>query len=166
MKHRKQSSSDFTKPSLAHSFRPSRVALERSFSFPCSTSESRSTLDIQSINTSVMTRSDRSSIYGAYGSSVSPSSSDTGSKADPLDRPLDLVVKNKSSNVMEEDVERQFRIRSTDTWPPAGTRAGTVSCSLERRRSVDDHHQCPPQPLNLSKESLGDDDVTLSQTSS
>lgn len=171
MKHRKQSSSDFTHPSLSSSFRPYRVALERSFSFPCSTSESRSTVDLQSINTSVMTRSDMSSIYEAYGSLASPSSSETGSKADPLDSPLDLVVKNRSSSVIDEDFERQFRIGPTDTWPPAGTRTGAtrpgaLSGALERRRSVDDHHQSPPQPLNLSKESLVDDDVTLSHTSS
>lgn len=154
MKHRKQStfSSDFTKPSSL-SVRSNRVALERSFSFPCSTSETRSTLEPPSPSSYVchVTPSDSSSLYLA---------SDVGGRMDNLDRPLDLAVKKRSSSVCIEKEDS----RSTDTWPLSGSCMGLSARGIERRWSVDDHHSIS-QPLNLSRESF-DEDISLSSSSS
>uniref|UniRef100_A0A2C9LD67 BZIP domain-containing protein n=2 Tax=Biomphalaria glabrata TaxID=6526 RepID=A0A2C9LD67_BIOGL len=172
MKHRKQSSTDPPKvpssetSSSSFSIRSTRVTLERSFSFPCSSSETRSNLDspLQSSFTSDNLAVEPTATYKYYEVLPTPVPSlHTGSKSYTTDSPLDLVVKKTSET--SSDFEKHFRIGQTDTWPPAGSRFGGTARGIERRWSVDDHSSFP-EPLNLSKEVSTDDDGDLSQMSS
>ncbi|KAH9489241.1 hypothetical protein Btru_048829 [Bulinus truncatus] len=181
MKHRKQSSTDQTNfssstaspSSSASSLRTSRVTLERSFSFPCSSSETRSNLETTSpspvpSDTIQLEKTVAYRYSEVHPQPTSPSPppppSYTGSKTDTLDTPLDLVVKKKTG-AADRNLEKRFDIGQADTWPPAGSKYGALARGLERRWSVDDHHSIP-EPLNLSREASVDDDIDLSQKSS
>ncbi|XP_005113038.1 endochitinase A1 isoform X2 [Aplysia californica] len=171
MKHRRERS-DFTKPSTpataVSSTRPNRAFLERSFSFPSSSSETRTCTSVTTpgLDVTEIIPSDSGGLHGVSNPRIlshSPAAVlDSGTIVNASEAPLDL--RRKRSN-MSHDSGKNLRSLPSDMFGSSSSSTPPGRC-LERRWSVDEQHtSCPPRPVNMSHGLEGEGPLTLSQSS-